>query len=144
MWHVYANSFFFFMDSQVDQCWADRKRESTDWHVFSVCDDSPFISLCVCLLAHVHTLWHWAPPTQPATLLHWEGFPRKLSPMAGSDEGELPLACIAKFRPLKPTTRHPKPNQKSPWINCTLCVHHFIALLCFYSLRWKLKNPISK
>lgn len=131
---------FFCRDSQLDQCWADRKSGSTDWHVFSVCVDSPFIpSVCVfaCTRAHSVAL---SPPTQPATLLHWEGFPRKLSPMARSGEGELPLACIPKFRPLKPTTRHPRAtnplSQKSPWINCTPCVNHFIALLCFYSCLW--------
>lgn len=141
-WHVYANEFFC-GDSQPDQRWADGKRGSTDWHVFSVCDDSSFIPpVCVFVCTRAHSV-ALSPPTQPTTLLRWEGFPRKLSPMARSGEGEPPLACILKFRPLKPTTWHPRATNSLRIIHLKLIAHiphplwtpdvlnRFVALLCF-------------
>ncbi len=90
-------------------------REEAQTDMCLVCVTIPSSRLCVCVCMHTCTLCGTEPPppppthpTQPTTLLHWEGFPRKLSPLARSGEGEPPLACILKFRPLKHTTWHPE------------------------------------
>lgn len=101
-------SFFVGILNQTNAELTGREEAQTDMCLVCV-TIPPSSRLCVCLYAHVHTLWTEPPPpypTQPTTLLHWEGFPRKLSPMARSGEGEPPLAYIPKFRPLKPTTWH--------------------------------------